>query len=392
MSNNTISIVGSGHTKFGRLDALNLEDLIVQAATEALTEANLPASEVDAVYLGHFNSGLVPDAFASSLIHQVSPDLRFKPATRCENACASGAAAIFSAMNAINAGEAEVVLVVGAEKMTSRSTPEVTQALAGAGYQNNAQEAALSFPQLFGLAAKEYTERYQSPLEAMAHIAAKNHKNALSNPLAQMQRDLDFDACNTISERNPLIADPLRLSDCSLITDGAAALVLTSANRAKSFAKEVTIRGKSHVSDLLPTSTRDFLQFEGPAKAISTALANAGIQLSDLNFAEVHDCFTIAELLIYEAMGLAPKGQGYKLLEEGTVMRGGSLPVNLSGGLKAKGHPVGATGVSMHAISYRQLTGQAGAMQLNNPQFGLVFNMGGTAVANYATVLEAKRA
>ncbi|AEC19035.1 acetyl-CoA acetyltransferase [Pusillimonas sp. T7-7] len=392
MQNQPISIVGSGHTKFGRLDALTLEDLIVSAAQEALEEAQIAAAEIDAVYLGHFNSGLVPDGFASSLIHQASPDLRFKPATRCENACASGAAAIFSAINAINAGEADLVLVVGAEKMTSRSTPEVTAALAGAGYQNDAQEAGLSFPGLFGIAATQYTERYQSPLEAMARIASKNHHNALSNPLAQMHREMSFEACNTVSEKNPLIADPLRLTDCSLITDGAAAIVLASPERAKSFKRRVAIRGKAQVNDFLPLSKRDFLAFEGPEKAIGDAMKKAGVSLNDISFAEVHDCFTIAELLIYEAMGLAPKGQGYRALEEGTVMRGGALPVNLSGGLKAKGHPVGATGVSMHAISFRQLTGQAGDLQLDGANLGLVFNMGGAAVASYASVLEAKQA
>ena len=392
MQDRSVSIVGSGHTKFGRLDALSLEDLIVQAASEALAEAEISAGEIDAVYLGHFNSGLVPDGFASSLVHQVSPELRFKPATRCENACASGAAAIFSAINAINAGEADLVLVVGAEKMTSRSTPEVTTALAGAGYQNDPHEAALSFPGLFGLAAQQYTERYQSPLEAMAHIASKNHRNALSNPLAQMHREMSFEACNTVSDKNPLIAPPLRLTDCSLITDGAAAIVLASPERAKSFKREVVIRGKAHVNDFLPMANRDFLNFEGPQKAISNAIKMAGITLDDLSFAEVHDCFTIAELLIYEAMGLAPKGQGHRALDDGIVLRGGALPVNLSGGLKAKGHPVGATGVSMHAISFRQLTGQAGEAQLENANLGLVFNMGGSAVANYASVLEAKRA
>src|SRR5690606_33982089 len=192
------------------------------------------------------------------------------------------------------------------------------------------------------------------------------HRNALSNPLAQMHREMSFEACNTVSEKNPLIAPPLRLTDCSLITDGAAAIVLASPERAKAFKREVAIRGKAHVSDFLPMANRDFLAFEGPEKAIASALKMAGITLEDLSFAEVHDCFTIAELLIYEAMGLAPKGQGYRALDDGTVLRGGALPVNLSGGLKAKGHPVGATGVSMHAISFRQLTGQAGEAQLED--------------------------
>ncbi len=386
---NKIAIVGSGHTKFGRLDTQTLEDLIVAAATEAIDDAQISADQIDAVFLGHFNSGLVPDGFASSLIHQVSPELRFKPAVRCENACASGSAALYAGIAAIQSGQAQVVLVVGAEKMTSNSTQDVTLALAGAGYQNDAEEAKLSFPQVFAVAADAYTNRYQSPLAPMAAIASKNHTNALKNPLAHMHRAMSFDACNTVSDKNPLIAPPLRLSDCSLITDGAAAVILVSEKQAAQFPRAATLRGTCHVSDFLPMSSRDFLAFEGPERAIKGALKNAGVTLDDLDFAEVHDCFTIAELLIYEAMGLAPKGKGHQALDEGTVLRGGSLPVNLSGGLKAKGHPVGATGVSMHAIAYRQLTGQAGDIQIDNPQLALVFNMGGTGVANYASVLEA---
>jgi len=392
MSKNSVSIVGSGHTKFGRLDNLSLEELIVTAAGEAIVEAEISAGEIEAVFLGHFNSGMVPDAFASSLIHQLSPELRFKPATRCENACASGAAAIYSGIAAIQSGQAEVVLVVGAEKMTSNSTADVTSALGGAGYQNDPEEAKLSFPQVFSIAAKAYTEKYQNPLEAMAAIAVKNHENALSNPLAQMQRKMDFDTCNQVSDQNPLIAAPLRLTDCSLITDGAAAIVLASNERAKSFSKQVDFRSTSHVSDFLPLKGRDFIAFEGPEKAIQQAFQKGDVSLDDIDFSEVHDCFTIAELLIYEAMGLTKKGEGHRALDEGMVQRGGRLPVNLSGGLKAKGHPVGATGVSMHALSFRQLTGQAGDMQTPNAELGLVFNMGGAGVANYASILEAKRA
>ena len=392
MQQGAVSIVGSGHTKFGRLDAQTLEDLIVAAASEAIADAQIDPGDIDAVFLGHFNAGLVPDAFASSLVTQVSPKLRFKPAVRCENACASGSAAIYAGIAAIQAGHAEVVLVVGAEKMTSNTTKDVTRALAGAGYQNDPEEAKLSFPQVFAVAAQAYTQRYQSPMAAMAKIAVKNHANALKNPLAHMHRSMDFDACNEVSEKNPLIAPPLRLSDCSLITDGAAAIILVSAERAKDFSREVVFRATSHVSDILPMSGRDFLEFEGPQHAMAQAFSRAGIKVGDLDFAEVHDCFTIAELLVYEAMGLAPKGAGHRVLDDGTVFRDGALPVNVSGGLKAKGHPVGATGVSMHAISFRQLTGGAGDMQLNNPQLGLVFNMGGTGVANYASVLEARKA
>lgn len=387
----SIYITGSGHTKFGRLQD-NLEQLIARAAEEALAEAGLAAGDIDAVFLGHFNSGLVADGFASSLIHQVDPGFRFVPAARCENACASGAAAIHAGLNAIWAGRARRVLVVGAEKMTHRSTADVTAALAGAGYQNDAAEAALSFPQVFAVAAEAYTKRYGNPLEAMAQIASKNHRNALNNPLAQMQRDFSFDDCNTVSDKNPLIAPPLRLTDCSLVTDGAAAVVLSSADAASGAARRVRIAAAEHVSDFLPMSKRDFLSFEGPRLAIARAFESASVTVGDIDFAEVHDCFTIAELLIYEAMGLAPQGRGQDALAEGTVHATGRLPVNLSGGLKAKGHPVGATGVSMHALGFRQLTQQAGSIQREGAEWGLLFNMGGAAVANYATVLQADRA
>lgn len=386
-----IFITGSGHTRFGRLPD-NLETLIVGAAREAMTDAGVSGAAVDAVYLGHFNSGLVPDAFASSLIQQADAGLRYKPATRCENACASGAAAIFAGMNAILAGKADTVLVVGAEKMTSNSTEDVTRALAGAGYQNDPAEASLSFPQLFGIAARQYRDRYRDPLHAMARIASKNHGNAMKNPLAQMHRPMSVEDCATVSERNPEIAPPLRLTDCSLITDGAAAIVLQSERAAADAKRRVRLAGTAHVSDIMPMSQRDFLSFDGPRRAIAAAFAEAGISVADLDFAEVHDCFTIAELLIYEAMGLAPAGQGERALDEGIVFAEGPTPVNLSGGLKAKGHPVGATGVSMHALAFRQLTGQAGEMQRQGAEHGLVFNMGGAAVANFASVLKADRA
>ena len=387
----TISIVGAGHTKFGRREE-TLEDLIVAVTREAVEDAGLDPAEIDAVFLGHFNSGLVADGFASSLIHQAYPELRFKPGMRAENACASGSAAIHAGMNAIQAGKARTVLVVGAEKMTHRSTGDVTQALAGAGYQNDPQERKLSFPQVFGVAARDYTERHGSPLDAMARISVKNHANAMRNPLAQMQKEFTFEQASEVTNKNPEIAPPLRLTDCSLVTDGAAAVVLTTQENAARFGKAARFRAAAHVSDLIPMSSRDFLAFEGPARAFEMAFDEAGATLDDIDFAEVHDCFTIAELLTYEAMGLTPKGQGGTALAEGHVYRDGKLPVNLSGGLKAKGHPVGATGVSMHALSFRQLTGTAGDMQQPGAELGLVFNMGGSAVANYVSILETQKA
>jgi acetyl-CoA C-acetyltransferase len=392
MTHDSVSIVAAAHSPFGRLDGLNLEDLIVQVVREALADAEIDAAQIDALFLGHFNSGLVADGFPASLMLQADPQLRFKPATRCENACASGSAAIQAGIHAIHSGAAELVLVVGAEKMTGNSTVEVTRALAGAGYQNALQDAGMSFAQLFGRVAQQYADRYHNPLASMAMIAVKNHANAMANPLAQMHRVMDFEHCNNVSQANPLIAQPLRLTDCSLISDGAAAIILASPQRARSMRRQVAIRAMTQVNDFLPLSRRDMLAFEGPRRAIHGALHQAGVTLGDLSFAEVHDCFTIAELLIYEAMGLAPRGEGHRALDEGIVRHGGRLPVNLSGGLKAKGHPVGATGVSMHALGFAQLTGKPIGLGVPGAEFGLLFNMGGMAVANYASVLQAVRA
>lgn len=379
-------IVGWGHTPFGALDQ-GIEGLIQAAASEAIEMAGVDPSEIDAIWLGHFNSGLVPDAFASSLVLGMDDRLRFTPATRVENACASGSAAVYAARNAIRAGSARTVLVVGAEKMTALDTKGVAEALAGAAYQP--EEAGVSFPQIFGRIAAGYFQAFGDQSETLARIAVKNHANALSNPLAQMRREVGFEFCNTPSDKNPMIAAPLRLTDCSLISDGAAALVMVTEDR-DGFETAAGFRAACQVNDVLPMSRRDMTRLDGAARAFDLAFDQAGIAVHDLDCAEVHDCFTIAELMIYEAMGLTPIGQGARAVAEGTILADGALPVNLSGGLKAKGHPVGATGVSMHVLAARQVTGQAGEMQKDGAELAAVFNMGGSGVANYCSILEAR--
>jgi acetyl-CoA C-acetyltransferase len=225
----------------------------------------------------------------------------------------------------------------------------------------------------------------------MAHIAVKNHENALANPLAQMHRQLSLEFCSTVSDKNPMISDPLKVSDCSLISDGAAAVVLVADDMITDVRQAVRFRATSHVSDLLPLSAKDLTAFEGPARAIAQAYASGGIGVDDLSLAEVHDCFTIAELLSVEALGLAEPGEGRAAVIDGATRRGGRLPINLSGGLKAKGHPVGATGVSMHVLAARQVTGTAGAMQLPGAELAMCVNMGGGAVTTYASILEAAK-
>ena len=382
-------IVGWGHTKFGVHRDKSLEALIQQAASEAIKSAGLTPNDIDAIWLGHFNNGMVPDAFAASLVLGMDDGLRFKPATRVENACASGSAAVYAARNAIRAGDARCVLVIGVEKMTELDTKGVTAALAGASY--SAEEAGVSFPQIFGRIAGGYFDAFGDQSETLARIAVKNHQNALSNPLAHLQREVTFDFCNEVSEKNPMIAAPLRLTDCSLISDGAAALVMVADDMASDFDHVAGFRAAVQMNDFLPMSRRDMTELTAARRTFAAAYEMAGITVDDLDLAEVHDCFTIAELMIYEAMGLAEKGKGASLVTEGATLRGGRLPINLSGGLKAKGHPVGATGVSMHVLAAQQVTGQAGGVQLEGAELACVFNMGGSGVANYCSILEAVR-
>jgi len=206
-----------------------------------------------------------------------------------------------------------------------------------------------------------------------------------------MQKDFGFEFCRAASDRNPFVAGPLKRTDCSLVSDGAAAMVLADVDTALSMRKAIAFRAAQQVNDFLPMSKRDILAFEGPAAAWSRALGQARLALDDLSLVESHDCFTIAELLEYEAMGLAPRGDGQRAIAEGWVEKDGRLPVNPSGGLKSKGHPIGATGVSMHVMAAMQLDGSAGAMQVANAKLAGVFNMGGAAVANYVSILEPLR-
>ena len=222
----------------------------------------------------------------------------------------------------------------------------------------------------------------------LAMIAAKNHAHGMLNPYAHMRKPFTADFCNTVSDKNPLVAGPLRRTDCSLVSDGAAALVLAHPDVAADLQRAIAFRARNQVNDILALSRRDPTEFAGPRAVWSKSLEQAGLTLDDLDLVETHDCFTIAELLEYEAMGLAEHGQGGRVIREGITTRDGKLPVNPSGGLKSRGHPLGATGVSQHVMAAMQLAGEAGEMQLNDVQIAGVFNMGGAAVANYVSILE----
>jgi acetyl-CoA C-acetyltransferase len=387
----TACIVGWAHTPFGKLAGETVESLIVRVANEALIDAGIAAKDVDEIVLGHFNAGFSAQDFTASLVLQAAPDLRFKRATRVENACATGSAAVHQGLKSIAARSARIVLVVGVEQMTTTPAADVGRNLLKASYVREEADIDGGFAGLFGKIADSYFQRWGDQSDALARIAAKNHKNGVGNPYAQLRKDLGYAFCREESDKNPRVAGPLKRTDCSPVSDGAAALVLADADIALRLGKAIVFRAAEHVQDFLPMSRRDVLKFEGCALAWKRALAQAGIALSDLSFAEVHDCFTIAELIEYEAMGLVPEGQGARAIAEGTVTKDGALPINPSGGLKAKGHPIGATGVSMHALAAMQLSGHAGDMQVKDAKLGGLFNMGGAAVANYVSILERLR-
>ena len=383
----TPHIIGWGHTAFGKLDNVDIEQLIREAALPALQCAGTELGDIDGVFVGTFNAGFVPQDFSASLAAVAMPELRHTPATRLENACATGSAAVWAAADAVESGRCQRALVIGFEKMNTLPGAQIGEVLLKCSYVREDGGTPMGFAGVFGRIAGEYFERFGDQSDALAAISAKNHRNGVDNPYAHMRRDLGFDFCRNPSDKNPFVAGPLKRSDCSLVSDGAAALVISNEPRAGG--PSIRWRSRTQVNDFLQLSKRDVTRFEGAAIAWAKGLKAAGVGLDALNFVETHDCFTIAELLQYEAMGLAPHGQGARIILDGVTAKNGKLPVNPSGGLKSRGHPIGATGVSQHVMAALQLSGQADAMQIADARIGAVFNMGGAAVTNYLSVVEA---
>ena len=381
-------ITGWAHNKFGVNKDQSSENMIAEVVEQAINHAEISPKDIDAIYVGTFNNGFQKQDFHGALPAVSQTDLRYVPAMRVENACATGSAAIHTAMNAIEAKRAKTTLVVGVEKMTDTSSEKVGDILLGASYRPEEGDTKGGFTGVFATIANAYFQKYGDKSDILAKIAAKNHENGSVNPLAHMQKNLGFDFCNFVSEKNPYVAEPLRRTDCSMVSDGAAALIIQDFDLALSAKRAIAFRARRHVNDILPLSKREKTEFEGARQAWSHALQDAKINLEDLSFVETHDCFTIAELIEYEAMGLTKLGEGYKAIEEGWVQKNGKLPINPSGGLKSKGHPVGATGVSQHVMSAMQLTGEADDMQVKDANLAGIFNMGGASVANYVSILE----
>ena len=381
-------ITGWAHNKFGVNKNQTSENMIAEVVEQAINHAEISPKDIDAIFVGTFNNGFQKQDFHGALPAVSQLDLRYTPAMRVENACATGSAAIHTAMNAIEAKRAKTTLVVGVEKMTDTSSEKVGDILLGASYRPEEGNTKGGFTGVFATIANAYFQKYGDKSDILAKIAAKNHENGCSNPLAHMQKNLGFDFCNSVSDKNPYVAEPLRRTDCSMVSDGAAALIIQDFDLALSAKRAIAFRARRHINDILPLSKREKTEFEGARQAWAYSLQDAKISLNDLSFVETHDCFTIAELIEYEAMGLTKLGEGYRAIEEGWVFKDGMLPINPSGGLKSKGHPVGATGVSQHVMSAMQLTGEAGDMQVKDANLAGIFNMGGASVANYVSILE----
>ncbi|HVI95036.1 MAG TPA: hypothetical protein VM753_13580 [Anaeromyxobacter sp.] len=413
-----ISIVGSYNSRFGAwvrknretgeiADVTSIHDLVVEAGRGALADAGIDGKDVDGVWLGACAPGLFANQeHLASFATEIDPGgLRFKSMTRCEDACASGSVALYDALYAIEAGRARVALVVGAEKMNLLDTKGVTHALATCSYWPEEGSRGVTFPALFAKYAEGYRARYgldPADLRRMlAAVAALAYRNGVENPLAHFGRGGPSDRLGLFTadailrlppEQNPVIAAPLHLHDCSLVTDGSAAVVLMRSDDARASGRRaVEIAGIGHVNERLPMSRRGNLhELVAGKEAVRRAFTEARVAVGDVHVAEVHDCFTIAQLLATEALGLSPDGRAGTDYVEGRFGRDDPrCAVNLSGGLKAKGHPVGATGVSMHALIHKQLVGEPiGARPARRvPEVGVAFNIGGSGVTNCVTVL-----
>lgn len=381
-------IVGWSHSRFGKSDAPDVEALMAEIGGAALDHAGVTPDRVDFASVGVLNNGFSDQGFEAALLGVAIPGLEHTPAIRTENACATGSAALYTAADFIASGRGRIALVVGAEKMSATSNAQVGDILLSASYRKEEAGVSGGFAGIFAQITQSYFQKHGDRSAEMAMIAAKNHSNGVHNPFAHMRRDFGFNFCNTVSEKNPLVAPPLRRTDCSLVSDGAAAIVLADRETAKDLTRAISFRARANSNDVFPLSRRDMTAFEGAHRAWTQAKGLSGVDLDALDFVETHDCFTIAEMIEYEAMGLTKRGEGWKAAREGWTRKDGKLPVNPSGGLKSKGHPIGATGVSMHVMAAMQLMGEAGDMQIPNAELGAVFNMGGAAVSNYVSILE----
>ena len=382
-----VAVVGIGKTAFGAFPDRDLRSLAVEAGQKALADAHLRPDQVEAFYLGNFagpsfvgQNHLAPYVAGAMGITGV-------PATRFEAACASSGAAFFHAWSAVAAGIYDVVVVAGVEKMTSQSTPRVAEILAGAGDMSGEMRAGATFPALFAMIARRHMYQFGTTREQLAAVAVKNHANGAKNPLAHMKKVITVEQALA----GKPVAEPLTVYDCSLVSDGAAAVVICAAERAAEFTgKPVRVLGVSQTSDRVAMDEKgDITTLQAVRSSAEKAYRMAGVSAAEIQFAEVHDCFTIAEILSYEDLGFVTKGEGGPYAKSGATCVRGERPVNASGGLKAKGHPVGATGVGQICDVVLQIRGEAGELQVVRRELGLAQNLGGSGATSVVTVLGA---
>jgi len=382
-----VAVVGIGKTAFGALPDRDLRSLAVEAGQNALENAHAKTSQVEAFYLGNFagpsfvgQNHLAPYVAAGMGITGI-------PATRFEAACASSGAAFFHAVSAVGAGIYDVVLVTGVEKMTSQSTPRVAEILAGAGDLCGEVRAGATFPALFAMIARRHMYQYGTTREHLAAVAVKNHQNGAKNPLAHMRKVITMEQ----ALNGKLIAEPLTVYDCSLVSDGAAAVLIAPLDRASEFTdKPARVLGIAQTSDNVALDEKeDITTFRAVRTSAEKAYKMEGLKPADIQFAEVHDCFTIAEIVAIEDLGFVEKGQGGPYTLAGRTCLQGERPINTSGGLKSKGHPVGATGVGQICDVVQQLRGEAGERQVQRHTIGLAQNLGGSGATSVVTILGA---
>lgn len=383
-----VAVIGIGKTPFGAFADRDLRSLAVEAGRKCLESGHIQPRQVEALYVGNFagpafvgQNHLAPYIGAAIGIDTGVPMLR------CEAACASSGAAFFQAYSAVAAGIYDLALVIGVEKMTSQPTPRVAEILAGAGDMAGEMKAGGTFPALFAMIANRHMHQYGTTREDLAAVAVKNHANGALNPYAHMRKVITIEQALA----GKPVSEPLTVYDCSLVSDGAAAALVAPLERASGFTdRPVVIAGIAQTSDHVALDEKqDITTFPAVRKAGEKAYKMAGIGPKDIEFAELHDCFTIAEIVALEDLGFAKRGEGGPFSSAGCTARNGSKPVNASGGLKSKGHPVGATGVGQICDVAMQIRGEAGPVQLARHSTGLAQNLGGSGATAVVTILRA---
>ncbi|MDE5414920.1 thiolase domain-containing protein [Alkalihalobacterium chitinilyticum] len=373
----SVSVIGIGETKMGKLPDQSLRDLIQEAGVKAIQDAKVDKNQIQALYIGNFNgSQLVNQSHVNALASEVL-GLGSIPTIRTEGACASGSLAFRQAYIAVASGLYDVVLVGGAEKMTHQDTNTVTSAIASAADAELEVNLGTTFPSIFAMIANRYMYEYGDVRDAMATCAVQNHNHALLNPDAQLHKKIDIEKVKA----GVPVADPFTVYDCSLVSDGAAFTVLAATNVAKQYTDQplIEVIGSGHAGDTLTIAAKSSITtFRATVNAAEEAYRMARLSPSDIDLAEVHDCFTITQIINIEDLGFFEKGKGAKAVLSGETTFGGRIPINTSGGLKAKGHPIGATGISQIYEVVTQLRGKAGDRQVKNAQIGLTHNLGGT--------------